>query len=529
MFAAAQQPQQPQPDLNEATISDIEGLITTQAATCTELTSHFLDRIASLDGQGPSLHAVISTAKAAALQQAARLDRWFAATGTLNGSLHCVPVLVKDNTDVAGSATTCGVNALLASTPRTSAWVVDRLVNQGAVVVAKTNLPPFASTGVRTESETGGLCVNPYNRSASCFGSSGGTGAGIAAGYAVIGIGTDTCGSILFPSGGGDLVGLRSTWGRLPLDGVFPGSPFADVVGPMARTALDAAKAMDAITRTTAFTAAIDQPLAGLRIGLVELFLQPFNATVQTPMGPVWVRSDPPAVTVSAVRTAAATLVRLAGCQAGSLNLSLDALTPLMNVAMLGGCANDCSYSLTDAYFKDTERFPLWDAGAAYHSMDDLIDANRLPPDWQRSFKEQRDSTNATSCARCQDTFWPAQTALQSALESDQWLAGYDVLLYPTWLDAVPLANASDPQPPPAPMYSCVLSSYSGYPSIGFNVGWWQQQQPNGGGGGGGGGDQFPVGATALARRGREDLLLRLAYGFDAVTNHQFRRSPPGL
>lgn len=502
--------------LPEATVADILRLIQSRTTSCSAVTEYYLNRIGALDTRGPQLHAFITVTADAARAAALKLDLAFLfGGGVLNGTLHCVPVVVKDNTDVAGAPTTCGVNALLRSVPRTSAWMVQGLLDQGAVVLGKTNMPAFANTGYNSYSEVGGLCRNPYNRSLTCFGSSGGTAAALAAGMAVLGIGTDTCGSITGPAGGNDLVGVRSTWGALSVDGVVPANPLFDVVGPLARTALDAAKALDAVTRTTNFAGAITQPLSGVRVALLASWLQPLSGWVVTSLGPIWLVANPANATVQAVVRAGAILGRpVASGGAGAVvtNLTTGLEASYLEV-IFHNCASVCGYQQTDVYFRDPRRFPKWDP-RVYHSLSEVIDANLLPAEYQLSFQQRRAADYPTACSECVDGFWPLKSVVQQSLDAS--LQDHDVLLYPEWLTPeFPLANATEaPFVPgqPTQLNACVLSAYSGFPSVTFPVGFTDQG--------------VPIPATALARRGREDLLLRVAHSFASLTNNTYRRPP---
>ncbi|ODU72046.1 MAG: hypothetical protein ABT11_00270 [Novosphingobium sp. SCN 66-18] len=159
--------------------------------------------------------------------------------GTAAGPLHGIPLVLKDNIDLAGVPTTSGCRALAGAMPRRSARIVERLQRAGAVIVGKTNLSEF-SFEIRSRSSLGGDVLNPRAPHASAGGSSGGTAVAVVRGYALGGIGTDTGGSIRIPAAYNGLVGFRPAHGALPMQGIAPLAPSTDTVGPIARTVEDA-------------------------------------------------------------------------------------------------------------------------------------------------------------------------------------------------------------------------------------------------------------------------------------------------
>ena len=194
-------------DVMEKTIAELQDAMQSGSLTSSDLVTIYLARIAAYDQEGPALNALISL-NPRALEEAAALDRERAARGS-RGPLHGIPVLVKDNFDMVGLPTTAGSLALANLRPTTDAFQVARLRAAGAVILGKTNLHELAS-GITTVSSLGGQTRNPYDPTRNPGGSSGGTGAAIAANFAVAGLGTDTCGSIRIPAAHNSLVGLRA-------------------------------------------------------------------------------------------------------------------------------------------------------------------------------------------------------------------------------------------------------------------------------------------------------------------------------
>src|SRR6185436_8368230 len=174
-----------------------------------------------------------------ARDEADRLDNE-RAHGTVRGPLHGIPIILKDNIDVAGMPNTAGSLALKNNVPEHDAPLVRRLVEAGAIVLAKSNLSEWAN--MRSDwsssgwSAVGGLTRNPYDPSRSACGSSSGSGAAVAAGFAAAAIGTETDGSVTCPSAVMGLVGLKPTLGLVSRTGIVPISHMQDTAGPMART-----------------------------------------------------------------------------------------------------------------------------------------------------------------------------------------------------------------------------------------------------------------------------------------------------
>ena len=164
--------------------------------------------------------------------------------GKVRGPVHGIPIVLKDNYDTKDMITSAGSIALASHQPKTDAFVVAKLREAGAIIIGKTNLHELAS-GITTISSLGGQTLNPYDLSRCPGGSSGGTGAAVAASFAPIGWGTDTCGSIRIPSAYASLFGLRPTQGLFSRDGIVPLSFTQDTPGPLARTVSDLALALD--------------------------------------------------------------------------------------------------------------------------------------------------------------------------------------------------------------------------------------------------------------------------------------------
>ena len=275
-------------DVVELTAVQVQDDLLSGRYTVVELVEAFLARI---DRYEDRYNAFISM-NPDALATAAALDEELRTTGP-RGPLHGVPIVIKDNLDHAGLVTTAGFDGFSSATggvdlvPGDDAAAVERLREAGAVVLGKTNMPDFARHGTRTRSSVAGETLNPYAVDRVPGGSSGGTATAVNASFAVLGLGTETGGSIQNPAAAQALVGVKPTFGLVPLEGALPmDATYRDVVGPIARTVRDAALALDVIAGPTpedratyaavghipehGYAAALNATaLAGKRFGLV--------------------------------------------------------------------------------------------------------------------------------------------------------------------------------------------------------------------------------------------------------------------
>ncbi len=233
--------------VEEASIADIHAAYRAGVTNAGAVTQAFLDRIEAYDRRGPALWSIIVT-NPHAPSEAEALDRHFAATGDFAGPLHGIPVLVKDNYDVAGLQTTGGSAALLGWVPQRDSTVARKLKAAGAIILAKASMSEWARGGVdNINSVLPSFARNPYNTAFATGGSSGGTGAGLAASFGVVGLGSDTWGSIRNPSSNNALVGLRPSWALVSRAGMIGLYDARDMAGPMARTVTDLVALLDVI------------------------------------------------------------------------------------------------------------------------------------------------------------------------------------------------------------------------------------------------------------------------------------------
>jgi amidase len=291
-------------NIETASIADLEKAYAGGKLTSAAVVAAYLKRIEAYDKQGPNINAVI-TLNPKAVATAKELDAERKA-GKVRGPLHGVPVLLKDNFDTFDMQTTAGSQLLAGSIPPDDAFVVKKLRAAGAIILAKVNMSEWAGGGGSVggakddatrlkgavpngSSSMGGQTRNPHDLTRGPAGSSGGTGAGIAAVFGQVGLGTDTGGSVRGPSAANGIVGLKPTLGLLSRNGIVPLALSLDTGGPMARSVSDLAVMLgtmtgvdpdDAATMTSAGKAETDYTkylqtgaLKGARIGIARDFM----------------------------------------------------------------------------------------------------------------------------------------------------------------------------------------------------------------------------------------------------------------
>jgi amidase len=244
-------PDVPAFELDEITIGELQDAMKSGKFSARAIAEKYLERIAAIDKSGPMVNSVIET-NPDALEIAEALDKERKEKGA-RGPLHGIPILIKDNIATADRMqTTAGSLALIGSKPPADAFIVQKLREAGAVILGKTNLSEWANIrsnhSISGWSGRGGQTKNPYALDRNPCGSSSGTGAGISANLAAIGIGTETDGSIVCPSSANGLAGIKPTVGLVSRSRIIPISHTQDTAGPMCRTVRDAAILLGAMT-----------------------------------------------------------------------------------------------------------------------------------------------------------------------------------------------------------------------------------------------------------------------------------------
>jgi amidase len=275
----------------EATIDDVQSAISSGDASCEQIVRGYLHRIDTYD-KSSGLNAIIFS-NPNAISRAQEIDEEFAAGGYL-GPLYCVPVLLKDNFDTADMPTSGGSIALKESIPPDDAFMVRKLREADAIIIAKTNMAEWAFSPRVTVSSSYGTTANAYDLDRVPAGSSGGTASGTAASFGVIGMGSDTGNSIRGPASHLALFGIRSTIGLTSRDGVIPLAFDRDIAGPLTRTVTDGAKVFNVIAgydpadpytqagrnrREADYTSFLDAAaLKGKRIGVLRILVDTEDA-----------------------------------------------------------------------------------------------------------------------------------------------------------------------------------------------------------------------------------------------------------
>ena len=476
-----------QVEVAEASIEQLQEAMASGRATSAGITAAYLARISAYDQAGPRLNAMIRV-NPSALAEAEVLDRERVA-GRVRGPLHGIPIILKDNYDTFDMPTSGGTLALANSRPRDDAFQVRRLREAGVVIVGKSNLHELAY-GITTIASLGGQTLNPYDLTRNPGGSSGGTGAAIAASFAAVGWGSDTCGSIRIPASHNNLVGLRPTKGLSSIDGILPLSHTQDVGGPLARTVRDLAIALDATvgpdpadpaTRALEgrslprFVDALDEDaLSGARIGILSALFG-----------------------TGAEEAAVAGVVR--GAIAGMVELGADTVT----IEIPGYEQLIAGSSVLALEFKwDFLDYLAGVPDAPISSLAELLDLGlmheSLGPTLRRSQAvEERDSPAYRAALAKRE---PLRDAVVAAMTAH----GVDAIVYPTI--RVPPALVGEPQRGS----NCQLSASTGLPALSAPAGW--------------SGD-LPVGIELLGRPFDDARLVAFAYALEQANGQ--RRAPP--
>ena len=266
--------------VEEASIADLQAAYRDGRASAHQVVAAYLARIAAYDKKGPYINSLI-TINPNALEEADALDARYRASGKFSGPLHGIPVVLKDNLDAVGMPMTSGFQGWKNYYPPSDAPLVAKIKAAGGIIIAKASLSEFAKGGGdNINSVLPGFARNPYNTAYATGGSSGGPAAALAANFAVVGVGTDTGGSVRMPASYCGIVGLKPTYGLVPIRGIMPLTLSLDHCGPMTRTVEDNALMLgvmagyDNLDITSVeharedYLAQMGQPVKGLRLGM---------------------------------------------------------------------------------------------------------------------------------------------------------------------------------------------------------------------------------------------------------------------
>ena len=484
----------------EATIAEIHVAMQAGNVTARELVERSLARMSAYDKQGPAINAIV-TLNPNALARADELDREFASRG-LSGPLHGIPIIVKDNYDTHDLPTSAGSLSLKDSLPPDDAYQVRKLREAGAIVIAKSNMYEFAFSPFETVgSALPGHTRNPYALNRVPAGSSGGTGASIAASFAVAGLGTDTGNSIRGPSSHAALVGIRPTMGLASRDGIVPLYLDHDVGGPMARSVTDAAILLgviaghdpaDPVTAAArglehgSYTQYLDaEGLRGARVGVLRQLANREGADSE-----VLQRFDE---ALDDLRAAGATVVD------PLLLPELDRLVPPVAGESLTVWCPRFRYDL-ESYLESLG------GDAPVIALQEIIESKMFHPKLAADldyFQNEAAPDVKEDCRRSVE----GRAQLTASVSDLMTEHNLDALAYPTWSNPPRLIGDMNS---PHGDNSQHIAPHTGFPAITVPMGYVA--------------DDLPVGLQLVGRAFSEPTLIRLGFAYEQATGH---RRPP--
>jgi Asp-tRNA(Asn)/Glu-tRNA(Gln) amidotransferase A subunit family amidase len=456
-----------------------------------ELTDFYLQRIEHFDQRGPTLNSM-ATISATARDEAVALDRERAERGP-RGPLHGIPIVVKDNYETIGMPTEAGSLALKGFSPDQDAELVRRLRAAGAIILGKTNMHEFAY-GIESVGSAFGVTRNPYDPTRNPGGSSGGTGAAVAANFAVAGLGSDTCGSIRDPAAHNALVGLRGTQGSSSRSGIIPLSATQDIGGPLTHSVSDLALMLDI---TTGYDPTDPQTAAS-----VGRFSEPFS----TALNPDALRGKRIGVVRELVRQSsedeeAAEVFEAALAQMDALGATIiDVSLPELDSTVFA--VQDGFYVLVHDFGRNINSYLAGHPDAPVRNIDDIIGTGQVMDSILTLVEASRDVQADPPALYLSEL--AKRGTLKTTLLTLMAREELDALAYPTLRRKAALVGEIQEGD------NCHLSAISGFPAITVPGGFTA--------------DGLPIGLELLARPWNDSMLLGLAYAFEQATHH--RRLP---
>ena len=482
--------------IEETTIRQIHDAMRGGQLTCRALVDDYLRRIQAYDKNGPALNAIV-VVNPDAEKEADELDRRFQ-QGGLTGPLHCIPTIVKDNFETIGLQSAAGSLALEGFVSNKDAFLVKRMKDAGAIVLAKSNMAEWAFSPYETvNSILPGYTKNPYALDRVTAGSSGGSAAAIASNFGAVGLGSDTGNSIRGPSSHNALVGIRSTMGLTSRAGVIPLSVLADIAGPMTRTVEDAATVFQVIVgedpddpataasrgRTIPdYSKSLDASgLKGARIGILRQAYE--RETLDPEVNDVFMAA------IADLKQAGAVIV-------DPVRIDLGSVRRPQGTGPCGGFKYDINRYLA----AQGDRVKV-------HSLEEVIRSRKFHPSIEWRLRQAQDGPengpDTPACkaeAEYRDQFRAAVTTAMDA-------ARLDAFVYPTWSNPPRLIGDLNT---PAGDNSQVFSPTTGWPAINVPMGYTR--------------GTLPAGLTFFGRAWSEATLIKFAYAYEQATHH---RHPP--
>jgi amidase len=469
--------------------------------TSEQLVSWYLERIESIDRNGPGLNAIIEI-NPDALTTARALDEEWQRSGP-RSPLHGIPVVLKANIDTADNMrTSAGSLALKNHRPPSDAFIVSRLRDAGAVILAKANLSEWANfRSVRSSSgwsSVGGQTRNPYDIARNPCGSSSGSAVAVAASLTAVAIGTETDGSVVCPSGINGIVGIKPTLGLVSRSGIIPIAHSQDTAGPMARSVRDAAILLGAMTGIDGddpasaaykdgpanFTANLTADgLAGKRIGVIRSY---------------WGAGDNPAVesilesSIESLRSAGAEII-------DAIEVETDGM-------------GDSEYTVLLYEFKADLDDYLSRSGAPLPSLEKIIEFNdansaAVMPIFGQDILLESQAKGPLTDNEYIEALETSRRIARDGIDSAMAEHNLDALIAPTNSPAWMTDHVNGDNP--GGVGSSSLAAVSGYPSITVPAGFVSG---------------LPIGLSFIGAANQDKQLIELAYAFEQATS--IRRPP---
>lgn len=478
--------------LLEASVASLRAAYEAQTVPVSVVVEGYLEQIRRYDSAGPSLNAIAATSEQVLVDALAQNEQQKIGVPE-DRPLFGIPIIVKDNIQTGDLPVTAGSKALLGFRPREPATIVRKLRDAGALILATANMHEFAY-GIESVGSAFGAIRNPYDTSRHPGGSSGGTAAAIAAGFAVAGIGTDTCGSVRNPAAHNALVGVRGTQGLVSRAGIVPLSLTQDIAGPLARSVADAAVVLDALVgfdpadpqtaesrgqTLGGYAAAVgSRTLAGARFGVVRQLVQ----------------QDPADAPMAKVFTAALEILK----RRGATVVDIDPL-PLETLVYE---RLDGFYVLSRDFAQDIDSYLNAHPDAPVGSLVAIVRSKLAHPAVQPLLLGSLANRSEPNAWYLEERL--KQEQLAELLQQRLAMLDLDALLYPTIRQqAAKLGETQGGS-------NCHLSANSGLPSVSVPMGYTA--------------DGMPAGLELLGARWSERTLLALAAAFEAET--RVRRAP---
>ena len=472
-------------DAFELTIPELQAAMERGETTSQQLVSQYLDRISAFDQHGPQLNAIIYI-NPRAIEEAAALDRERAARGA-RGPLHGIPIVLKDNYDTYDMPTTASAIALTGFVPSDDGYQVRKLREAGAVFIGKTNMHEFAR-GIETVSSLGGQTLNPYDPRRNPGGSSGGTAAAVAANFAAVGMGSDTCGSIRIPAANNNLFGLRVTQGLSSRDGIIPLSHTQDVGGPIARSMIDLVTVLDA----TVGVDPADEQTASAKDHTPETFHEYLTAGAlkgaRLGLLAGYLREEAPFGQVSKVVRQAVAIMTDNGAEV--VEIDIEGLDELLKKS-----------SVIDMEFKfDLDNY-LQQSNTPVQSLSEILETGRYHAALEERYRRSDDAEeNSEEYLNRLANREDVARLLVEAITTHN----LDALVYPTLRVKPRFVGESQFGS------LCRIAAHSGVPAISLPAGFTP--------------DGVPVGVELLAKPFEEGRLIALGYAYEQVAKP---RRPP--